>query len=47
MVDSPFQGQLFADGFFCASIVETEDWQSCDDEALDRLRLRRRGDRTV
>ena len=36
--DNPFQGQLFADGFLCGSIVETEDWQSVDDGALESLR---------
>ena len=37
-LDNPFQGQLFADGFLCGSIVETEDWQSVDDGALESLR---------
>ncbi len=37
-IENPFQGQLFADGFLCGSIVETEDWQSFDDAALEGLR---------
>ena len=37
-LENPFQGQLFADGFLCGSIAETEDWQSIDDGALESLR---------
>ena len=36
-LDNPFRGQLIADGFLCGSIVETEDWQSVDDGALESL----------
>ena len=35
-LENPFQGQLFADGFLCGSIVETEDWQSVDDGVVKR-----------
>ena len=41
-IENPFQGQLFADGFLCASIAETKDWQSFDDAALETLRTRLR-----
>ena len=46
-IENPFQGQLFADGFLCEAIAESEDWQAFDDAALETLRadLRARFDR--
>ncbi len=37
-VENPFQGQLFADGFLCGAIAESEDWRALDDAALESLR---------
>lgn len=37
-VENPFQGQLFADGFLCEAIGESEDWRALDDAALESLR---------
>ena len=37
-VENPFQGQLFADGFLCEAIAESEDWQALDDAAQESLR---------
>ena len=37
-IENPFQGQLFADGFLCEAIAESEDWLALDDAALERLR---------
>ena len=37
-VENPFQGQLFADGFLCEAIAESEDWRALDDAALESLR---------
>ena len=36
-LEYPFQGQLFADGFLCSSIADTEDWQTFSDAALENL----------
>ena len=36
-LENPFQGQLFADGFLCGSIAETEDWRAFDGGALESL----------
>ena len=41
-VENPFQGQLFADGFLCEAIAESEDWQAFDDAALETLRTKLR-----
>ena len=38
IIDNPFQGQLFADGFLCGAIAGSEDWQAFDDAALETLR---------
>ena len=37
-IENPFQGQLFADGFLCETIAESEDWQAFDGAALETLR---------
>ena len=37
-IEYPFQGQLFADGFLCEAIAESEDWKAFGDAALETLR---------
>ena len=37
-IENPFQGRLFADGFLCEAIAESEEWQALDGAALERLR---------
>ena len=37
-IENPFQGQLFADGFLCEAIAESQDWQAFDDAALETFR---------
>ena len=37
-LDGAFQGSLFANDFLCESVVETPDWQTLDDAALDDLK---------
>ncbi len=46
-LENPFQGQLFADGFLCEAIAESEDWQALDGAAQESLRadLRARFDK--
>ncbi len=37
-IENPFQGRLFADGFLCEAIAESEDWQALDGAAQESLR---------